>query len=99
MARGALGAEHPHLFSHARKHALSRCDLVIVLGTPLDFRVGYGRSPAWNADARVVQVDLDAAQLGHNRTLDLGIQADFGYCLDALWQRAPATTAATCVQE
>jgi acetolactate synthase-1/2/3 large subunit len=99
MARGALGGEHPHLFSHARKHALSRCDLVIVLGTPLDFRVGYGRSPAWNADARVVQVDLDAAQLGHNRTLDLGIQADIGYFLEALCERASAKTAPLWVQE
>jgi acetolactate synthase-1/2/3 large subunit len=99
MARGALGSDHPHLFSHARKHALSRSDLVIVLGTPLDFRVGYGRSPAWNADARVVQVDLDAAQLGHNRTLDLGIQADVGYFLEALCERASAKTAPMWVQE
>jgi len=99
MARGALGPDHPHLFSHARKHALSRSDLVVVLGTPFDFRVGYGRAPAWNPDARVVQVDLDAAQLGHNRTLDLGIQSDVGYFLEALCERAAAKTAPMWVQE
>jgi acetolactate synthase-1/2/3 large subunit len=93
MARGALGPEHPALFSHSRKHALSRADLIVVLGTPLDFRVGYGRSPAWNADARVIQVDLDGAQLGHNRTLDLGVQADVGYFLEALCDQAAAKTA------
>jgi acetolactate synthase-1/2/3 large subunit len=99
MARGALGPEHPALFSHSRKHALSRSDLVLVLGTPLDFRVGYGRAPAWNADARVIQVDLDAAQLGHNRTLDLGIQSDVGYFLEALCDQASAKTAPLWMQE
>jgi acetolactate synthase-1/2/3 large subunit len=99
MARGALGPEHPALFSHSRKHALSRSDLVLVLGTPLDFRVGYGRAPAWNPDARVIQVDLDAAQLGHNRTLDLGVQSDVGYFLEALCDQASAKTAPLWMQE
>jgi thiamine pyrophosphate-dependent acetolactate synthase large subunit-like protein len=99
MARGALGSEHPSLFSQARKHALSRSDLVIVLGTPLDFRVGYGRPPLWNPDARVIQVDLDAAQLGHNRTLDLGVQSDIGYFLEALCDHATAKVATAWMQE
>jgi acetolactate synthase I/II/III large subunit len=99
MARGALGPDHPCLFSHARKHALSRSDLVVVLGTPLDFRVGYGRAPLWNEDARVVQVDLDAAQLGHNRTLDLGIQSDVGYFLEALCETAGAKAVPTWTAE
>jgi acetolactate synthase-1/2/3 large subunit len=99
MARGALGPDHPSLFSQARKHALSRSDLVVVLGTPLDFRVGYGRPPLWNPDARVIQVDLDAAQLGHNRTLDLGVQSDIGYFLEALCDHASAKVATAWMQE
>jgi acetolactate synthase I/II/III large subunit len=99
MARGALGPDHPALFSHSRKHALSRADLILVLGTPLDFRVGYGRAPAWNADGRVVQVDLDGTQLGHNRTLDLGVQADVGYFLEALCDQASPKTAPIWMQE
>lgn len=88
LARGALEPTHPSLFSHSRRHALERSDLVFVLGTPLDFRVGYGRAPLWNTDARVVQVDIDAAQLGHNRTLDLAINADVGLFLESLLERA-----------
>ncbi len=99
MARGALGPQNPSLFSHSRRHALSRSDLVVVLGTPLDFRVGYGRSPLWNADARVVQVDVDAAQLGHNRTLDLGVQSDVGYFMEALCERAAAKQTPQWIEE
>lgn len=93
MARGALGSAHPCLFSHSRRHALSRSDLVIVLGSPLDFRVGYGRAPLWNPEARVIQVDLDAAQLGHNRTLDLAVQSDVGLFLEALMEQSAAKMA------
>ncbi len=99
MARGALAPDHPSLFSFSRRHALERSDLVIVLGTPFDFRVGYGRAPLWNPEARVVQVDLDAAQLGHNRTLDLGVQSDVGYFLEALVERAPAKRAPQWLEE
>jgi thiamine pyrophosphate-dependent acetolactate synthase large subunit-like protein len=99
MARGALGPHHPCLFSHSRRHAFSRSDLVVVLGTPLDFRVGYGRAPLWNADARVIQVDLDAAQLGRNRSLDLGVQSDVGYFLAALMAQAGPKQAPEWLEE
>lgn len=88
LARGALEPTHPSLFSHSRRHALERSDLVFVLGTPLDFRMGYGRAPLWNPEARVIQVDIDAAQLGHNRTLDLAVHGDVGYFLEQLAERA-----------
>lgn len=99
MARGALGSDHPSVFSFARRHALERSDLVIVLGTPLDFRVGYGRPPLWNPDARVVQVDLDGAQLGHNRTLDLGVHSDIGYFLEGLLEKAAPKQAPQWLEE
>src|SRR5499426_2718953 len=43
--RGALGPEHPNAFFQTRGWALGHADLVLVLGTPLDFRLGYGRPP------------------------------------------------------
>jgi acetolactate synthase-1/2/3 large subunit len=99
MARGALGPNHPCLFSHARRHALQRSDLVLVLGTPLDFRVGYGRAPLWNPEARVIQVDLDGAQLGRNRSLDLAVQSDVGHFLAALMEQAAAQDAPEWLEE
>jgi len=61
--RGALPVTHPNAFAQARSMALARADLVLVLGTPLDFRLGYGRAPTFAEDARVVMVDIDAAEL------------------------------------
>src|SRR5690606_12853576 len=42
MGRGILPPGHPLLVNRARGTAFGRCDLAIVLGTPLDFRLGYG---------------------------------------------------------
>jgi acetolactate synthase I/II/III large subunit len=43
QGRGVLPAGHPQLVTRARAVALGEADLVIVAGTPLDFRLGYGR--------------------------------------------------------
>jgi acetolactate synthase-1/2/3 large subunit len=42
MGRGILPARHPQLVTRARSLALGQADLVIVVGAPLDFRLGYG---------------------------------------------------------
>ena len=84
MARGALPHSHPLLFSRSRKAALAQSDLVFVLGTPFDFRVDYGRSPTWNESGKIVQIDLDGNELGRNRRVDIGIQADSGLALEQL---------------
>jgi acetolactate synthase-1/2/3 large subunit len=81
MARGGLPAGHPLLFSRSRKFALAQADVVFVLGTPFDFRVDYGRAPTWAPGAKIVQIDLDGAELGRNRAVDLGNHGDGGTVL------------------
>ena len=52
MGRGALPAGHPLGFAKARRVALGGADLVVVVGTPLDFRLGFGDF----GDARLVHI-------------------------------------------
>jgi acetolactate synthase I/II/III large subunit len=42
MGRGALPPRHRLAFAKARRAALAGADLVVVVGTPLDFRLGFG---------------------------------------------------------
>jgi acetolactate synthase-1/2/3 large subunit len=42
MGRGALPPEHPLAFAKSRRAALGGADVVVVVGTPLDFRLGFG---------------------------------------------------------
>ena len=55
-----------------------------VEGTPLDFRVGYGTEPTFAHGARVIQVDVDAAEIGRNRPIEVGVVADARSALEAL---------------
>jgi acetolactate synthase I/II/III large subunit len=82
MARGALPHHHRCLMSRSRRFALGQTDLCVVLGTPFDFRLEYGR--AINPAAKVVQIDLDGAELGRNRRVDVAIHGDSGIVLDQI---------------
>lgn len=42
MGRGIVPGGHPQLVTKARSTSFNQADLVIVVGTPLDFRLGYG---------------------------------------------------------
>jgi acetolactate synthase I/II/III large subunit len=84
MGRGCLPASHPSFFQLSRKEALAVADVVLVVGTPLDFRVGYGTEPTFAPGAKVIQVDVDGAEIGRNRPIEVGIVGDARSVLGAL---------------
>ena len=91
MARGSIPFEHPGLMSRSRKFALGKADVVFIFGTPFDFRLEYGR--AIGAGAKIVQIDLDGAELGRNRRVDVAIHGDSGIVLKQLVDAAKAKKA------
>jgi acetolactate synthase I/II/III large subunit len=84
MSRGILPSKHPHLLGLTRKHALRQADVVLALGVDLDFRLGFGRPPAFRDDVKVIQVDPQADRIGHNRVVELGVVSDVKSFLRAL---------------
>ena len=84
QARGSLPPDDPHWFLQTRKDALKRADVVLIFGTPLDFRIGYGRGSHVNDAAKLIHVDLDGRELGKNRGCDVGIIGDTGLVMEAL---------------
>ncbi len=90
LGRGSLPPDDPHFFSQTRKQALKQADVVLIFGTPLDFRIGYGRDSHINPDAELIQVDLDPRELGRNRPCDVGIVGDTGLVMEQLTQAARA---------
>jgi acetolactate synthase I/II/III large subunit len=71
QGRGILPAGHELLVTRARSVALGHADLVIVAGTPLDFRLGYGQFGGKNGapPAQVVHVADSPAQIASHREL------------------------------
>lgn len=81
-ARGALPPGHPDLFVRSRREALGRGDVILVIGTPFDFRLGYGKRLA--EGAKIIQIDLEYGEIGHNRGVDIGLVGDAAAILGQL---------------
>ena len=83
-ARGTLPPNDPHHFHLSRRYAFNEADVIIIVGTLFDFRMGYGRRLP--KDAIVVQIDMDYGTVGKNRDIDLGLVGDPGAILSAVTQ-------------
>ncbi len=86
MGRGTVPYEHHLLFNYARRFALTQADVVAVVGTPIDFRLGYGQPPLFSPEAKVIQVDSEPEEIGHNRAVEVGIYGDIKAVLKQLIQ-------------
>jgi len=80
-ARGTFAPDDPYHFQHTRRQALDGADVILIVGLPLDYRMGYGRS--LRPDATIVQIDLDYRTVGKNHDVSLGIVGDTGVVLRA----------------
>ena len=89
--RGCMPPDHPHFFTHTRKDALGEADVVIIAGTPLDFRLGYGAGIG--EGATLIQIDSDALEIGRNRAVEVGIIGDSRSVLAQLASALPAARA------
>lgn len=65
QARGCLPADHELFFSRARSAALKGADVVLVIGVPMDFRLGFGGSIG--EDAKIIYVDRARPERPHPR--------------------------------
>ncbi len=85
-ARGTLPPGDPHHFHLSRRYAFNNADVILIVGTPFDFRMGYGRRLP--KSAKVVQIDMDYRTVGKNRDVDLGLVGDPGAILAAVTDAA-----------
>lgn len=86
MGRGIVPGGHPLLVTKARGQALGGSDVVVVVGTPLDFRLGYGVfGGADGAEpAQVVHVADSASQVSTHAKLAASVSGDLTAFFDGL---------------
>jgi len=85
MGRGVVPGGHPLLVTKARSAALGGADLVVVVGTPLDFRLGYGLFGGQDGPpAQVVHVADSPGQLSGHAELAGSVSGDLSAVFDGL---------------
>jgi acetolactate synthase-1/2/3 large subunit len=86
MGRGVIPGGHPLLVTKARGAAIGGADLVIVVGTPLDFRLGYGvfGGKDGSEPAQVVHIADSSAQVSPHAALAGSVSGDLTAVFDGL---------------
>jgi acetolactate synthase-1/2/3 large subunit len=82
LGRGCLPADHELSFSRARGTGLKGADLALVVGVPLDFRLGFGAS--FGDETKIVRLDQAPNALTANRLPDLDLVGDVAAGLAAI---------------
>ncbi len=85
-SRGMLPQSDPHHFDRTRSDAFKNADVILIVGTPFDFRMGYGKRIS--KEATLVQIDQSYSTVGKNRAISLGLVGDPGAILAAVEQAA-----------
>jgi acetolactate synthase-1/2/3 large subunit len=93
MGRGIVPVGHPLLVTRARSQAFGRADLVLVAGTPLDFRLGYGTFGGKDgaAPAQVIHLADSAEQIARHCPLAGSAAGDLSLVLDGIreaWEKS-----------
>jgi acetolactate synthase I/II/III large subunit len=93
LGRGCLPADHELAFSRARSTALQGADVALVIGVPMDFRLGFGGS--FGEETKIIRLDVAANALTRNRTPDVDLVGDVRATLAALREAAGVEGPAT----
>lgn len=76
QGRGIVPEDHRLAFLNARSTAFQQADVLLVVGTRFNIILGFGRSPRFAADGKVIMVNTDAEEIGKNRSVHMGIVGD-----------------------
>jgi acetolactate synthase-1/2/3 large subunit len=74
LGRGCLPADHELAFSRARGAALQGADVALVIGVPMDFRLGFGGS--FGEETKIIRLDAGPNALVANRAPALDLVGD-----------------------
>jgi acetolactate synthase I/II/III large subunit len=82
LARGCVAADHPLFHSRARSAALGGADVALVVGVPMDFRLGFGK--AFGEQCELIVADVAEPGREHPRPVAAELYGDLTTTLDAL---------------
>jgi acetolactate synthase-1/2/3 large subunit len=86
QGRGVVPEDHPRCFLSARNLAFREADVMLFIGTRFNYVISNGQAPRFNPEAKVIQVNIDPAEIAHNRPVDVGIVGDAKAVLEQMLQ-------------
>jgi acetolactate synthase-1/2/3 large subunit len=88
LARGCVPADHELFFSRTRGQALREADVALVIGVPMDFRLGFGA--VFGEQTQIVAIDTAAPSRAHPREVAAELYGPLPEILEALSEKGGA---------
>lgn len=82
MGRGTIPRDSKHLFNRTRRDAVAACDVIILAGCILDFRMKFGQDIP--TDAKIIQLEMDNLLVGQNRPADVALVGNLACSFETL---------------
>ncbi len=90
QGRGVLPDDHQLSFLTMRSSAFRDADLILVIGTRMNYVIGHAAPPRFGASATIARIDIDADEIASSpRKIDIGIVGDCKSVLQQLLGAMP----------
>src|SRR5918912_3155853 len=77
QGRGVVPDDHPYSYLTMRSNAFQEADLIIVLGTRMNYVIGHALPPRFRAEAKIARIDIDSEEMGLSaRNIDIPLVGD-----------------------
>jgi thiamine pyrophosphate-dependent acetolactate synthase large subunit-like protein len=77
QGRGVLPDDHRYSYMSMRSTAFREADLIIIVGTRMNYVIAHTAAPRFNAGATIARIDIDADEIATApRKVDIGIVGD-----------------------
>ena len=82
MGRGCIARDSECLFKSTRREAIENCDVIVLAGCILDFRMAFGQTIP--KEAKVIKLEMDNTVVGHNRPADVALVGNLACSFEML---------------
>ncbi len=76
MGKGVIPDDHPNSVAGARTLALQQADVVFLMGARLNWILHFGAPPRFNPNVRIIQLDINAEEMGTNVPTEVALVGD-----------------------
>ncbi len=84
QGRGIVSEDDAEFYGHSRTTALREADVILIVGTRLNYVFAFGEAPRFGATAKLIRIDIDADEIETGPPVRIGIVADARAALQQL---------------
>lgn len=84
QGRGVIPEDHRYCYLNARTQAFRDADVVLIVGTRVNYVLSHLKPPRFNENAKIIRIDIDPIEVASTPRLDVGLTGDARCVLEQL---------------